>query len=215
MALQKAANVETLKVPPHHLEAEQAVLSGILIDSEAMGRVIEYIDADDFYRDSHRKIFQAMIALYQRNEPTDLLMLSNELSTRGELEAVGGSSYLSTLVDYLPSSAPIVNYAKVVKEKAVLRSLINAATEIIAKGYEGSEDVDRFLDDAERIIFQVSEKKMRQSFYPVKEIVKDAFKNIESLYEKKEAVTGVATGFKDLDRMTCGLQPADLIIIAG
>lgn len=215
MALQKAANIETLRVPPHHLEAEQAVLSGILIDSEAIGRVVEFINPDDFYRDSHRKIFQAMIALYQRNEPTDMLMVSNELSTRGELESVGGSSYLATLVDYLPSSAPIVSYSKVVKEKSVLRSLINAATEIIAKGYEGAEDVDRFLDEAEQIIFRVSEKKMRQSFYPVKDVVKEAFRNIESLYEKKESVTGVSTGFKDLDRMTCGLQPSDLVIIAG
>lgn len=215
MALQKAANIETLRVPPHHLEAEQAVLSGILIDSEAIGRVVEFINPDDFYRDSHRKIFQAMIALYQRNEPTDMLMVSNELSIRGELEAVGGSSYLATLVDYLPSSAPIVSYSKVVKEKSVLRSLINAATEIIAKGYEGAEDVDRFLDEAEQIIFRVSEKKMRQSFYPVKDVVKEAFRNIESLYEKKESVTGVSTGFKDLDRMTCGLQPSDLVIIAG
>lgn len=215
MALQKAANVESLRVPPHHLEAEQAVLSGILIDSEALGRVIEIIGAEDFYRESHRKIFQAMIALYQKSEPTDMLMVSNELTSRGELEAVGGSSYLATLVDYLPSSAPIVSYSKIVKEKSMLRSLINAATEIIAKGYEGSDDVDRFLDDAEKIIFQVSEKKLRQSFYPVKDIVKDAFKAIETLYEKKEAVTGVATGFKDLDKMTCGLQPSDLIIIAG
>ncbi len=215
MALQKAAHVESLRVPPHHLEAEQAVLSGILIDSEAIGRVVEFINPDDFYRDSHRKIFQAMIALYQRNEPTDTLMVSNELSSRGELEAVGGASYLSTLVDYLPSSAPIVSYSKVVKEKSVLRSLINAATEIIAKGYEGAEDVDRFLDEAEQIIFRVSEKKTRQGFYPVKEIVKDSFKAIETLYEKKELITGVATGFRDLDRMTCGLQPSDLVIIAG
>jgi len=215
VALQKAAHVESLRVPPHHLEAEQAVLSGILIDSEAIGRVVEFINPDDFYRDSHRKIFQAMIALYQRNEPTDTLMVSNELSSRGELEAVGGASYLSTLVDYLPSSAPIVSYSKVVKEKSVLRSLINAATEIIAKGYEGAEDVDRFLDEAEQIIFRVSEKKTRQGFYPVKEIVKDSFKAIETLYEKKELITGVATGFRDLDRMTCGLQPSDLVIIAG
>lgn len=215
MAFQKAANVESLRVPPHHLEAEQSVLSGILIDSEAIGRVVEFIAAEDFYRESHRKIFQAMISLYQKSEPTDLLMVSNELASQGQLEAVGGSSYLATLVDFLPSSAPIVSYSKVVKEKAMLRSLIQAATEIIAKGYEGSDDIDRFIDDAERIIFQVSEKKMRQSFYPVKDIVKDAFKAIESLYEKKESITGVATGFKDLDKMTCGMQPSDLIIVAG
>jgi replicative DNA helicase len=215
VALQKPSNVESLRVPPHNQEAEQAILSGILIDAEALGRIIEFLIPDDFYRETHRKIFRAMLSLYERNEPTDLLMVSDELRRQGELDGVGGSSYISTLVDLLPSAAHILSYARVVKEKSILRSLINAATEIITKGYDGSDDVDRFLDEAEQIIFAVSEKKIRQSFYWVKEVVKDSFKAIESLYEKKELLTGVATGFRDLDRLTCGLQKSDLIIIAG
>ncbi|MFO1518375.1 MAG: replicative DNA helicase [bacterium] len=215
MALQKPSIVENLRVPPHNLEAEQAVLSGILIEPEAIGKVVEILIPDDFYRESHRKIFQAMIALFERNEPTDLLVVSEELRRKNELDDVGGSSYLSLLVDHLPSAANIVSYSRIVKEKAVLRGLITAATEIISQGMDEVVDVDRFLDTAEQIIFQVSEKRIRQSFYLVKDIVKDSFKAIESLYEKKELITGVATGFRDLDRMTCGLQPSDLIIIAG
>ena len=215
LALQQPSNVEPLRLPPHNHEAEQAVLSGILIDTEAIGRVIEVIVADDFYRETHRKIFRSMISLYERSHPTDLLVVCEELRKKGDLEEVGGSSYLSLLVDHLPSSANILSYARIIKEKAVLRGLIEAATEIIGQGYQQVEDVDRFLDRAEQIIFQVSEKRIRQSFFPVKEIVKDSFKAIEQLYEKKELITGVPTGFRDLDRLTCGLQPSDLIIIAG
>src|SRR5262245_14395405 len=128
MPLQKPSNIESLRVPPHNQEAEQAVLAAILIDSEALGKVVDFLSSDDFYRESHRKIYQAMLALYERNEPTDLLMLSDELRKKGELESSGGSSYLAGLVDFLPSSAPILNYARVVKEKAILRTLIQAAT---------------------------------------------------------------------------------------
>ncbi len=212
---EKMTNVETLRIPPHNQEAEQAVLAGILIDSEAIAKTIEILISDDFYRDSHRKIYQAMITLYERNEPTDLLTVSDELKKQNFLEEIGGSTYLAGLVDLLPSSANIASYARIIKEKSVLRSLISAATEIITRGYEGGEETDRFLDDAEQIIFRVSEKKMRQSFYPVKEIVKDSYRAIESLYEKKELITGVPTGFRDFDRLTSGLQKSDLIIIAG
>jgi replicative DNA helicase len=215
LALQQPSNVEPLRLPPHNHEAEQAVLSGILIDTEAIGRVIEVIEAGDFYRETHRKIFRSMIGLYERSQPTDLLVVCEELRKKGELEEVGGSSYLSALVDHLPSSANLITYARIIKEKAILRGLIEAATEIISQGFQEVDEVDRFLDKAEQIIFQVSEKRIRQSFYPVKDIVKDSFKAIEQLYEKKELITGVPTGFRDLDRLTCGLQPSDLIIIAG
>ncbi len=216
MALQKPSQLESLRLPPHNHEAEQALLSGILIDAEALGKILELITPDDFYRETHRKIFEAMLALYERNEPTDLLTVGDELRKTSMLEAAGGMSYLATLVDQLPSAAHITSYARIVKEKAILRGLISAATEIIAKGQgENADDIDRFVDDAEQIIFRISEKRIRQGFFPVKEIVKDSFKAIESLYEKKELLTGVTTGFRDLDRITCGLQPSDLIIVAG
>ncbi len=215
MALQKPASVETLRVPPHNLEAEQAILSALMIDADAVGRVIEILVPDDFYRESHRKIFLGMLSLYEKSQPTDLLMISDELKKKGELEDVGGSSYLSLLVDYLPSSANVASYAHIVKEKAIMRGLITAATEIISQSFQEVDNIDRFLDTAEQIIFQISEKRIKQSFYPVKEIVKESFKAIESLYEKKELLTGVPSGFRDLDRLTCGLQPADLIIVAG
>jgi len=216
VALQKPSQLESLRLPPHNHEAEQALLSGILIDAEALGKILELITPDDFYRETHRKIFESMLALYERNEPTDLLTVGDELRKTAMLEAAGGMSYLATLVDQLPSAAHITSYARIVKEKAILRGLISAATEIIAKGQgENADDIDRFVDDAEQIIFKISEKRIRQGFFPVKEIVKDSFKAIESLYEKKELLTGVTTGFRDLDRITCGLQPADLIIVAG
>jgi len=215
LALQKPASVETLRVPPHNLEAEQAILSALMIDADAVGRVIEILVPDDFYRESHRKIFLGMLSLYEKSQPTDLLMISDELKKKGELEDVGGSSYLSLLVDYLPSSANVASYAHIVKEKAIMRGLITAATEIISQSFQEVDNIDRFLDTAEQIIFQISEKRIKQSFYPVKEIVKESFKAIESLYEKKELLTGVPSGFRDLDRLTCGLQPADLIIVAG
>lgn len=214
MALQKPASVEALRVPPNNPEAEQAVLSGILIESEALSRVSEFLVADDFYRESHRKIFRAMLALYEKSEPTDLLTVSNELRKQGELENIGGSSYLATLVDYLPTAANIISYARIIKEKSVLRSLITISTEIITQGFAEVDNVDQFLDEAEQMIFQLSEKRVRQSFYPVKEIVKETYRIIESLHERKD-LSGVPTGFADLDRMTCGLQPSDLIIIAG
>jgi len=215
LALQKLSIVDALRVPPHNQEAEQSVLAGILIDSEAVGRVVEILSPDDFYREAHRKIFGTMLNLYEKSEPTDLLVVSDELTRQGILEEVGGYGYLSTLVDLLPSAANIASYARIIREKAVLRSLIQAATEIITQGYDEVENVDRFIDEAEQIIFRVSEKRVKQSFYAIKEIVKDSVRAIESLYEKKELITGVPTGFRDLDRLTCGLQPSDLVIIAG
>lgn len=211
----KESRLEALRTPPHNQEAEQALLAGILIDSEAISKIIEVLETSDFYRESHRKIYQSMLALYERNEPTDLLTVCNELTKLGAIEGIGGVSYLSSLVDLLPSSAHLLTYAKIIKEKAVYRNLIQASTEIITRAHEESEDIDRFLDEAEQIIFRVSENKSRQSVYTVKEVVKDSIKAIELLYERKELLTGVPSGFRDLDRMTSGLQPADLIIVAG
>lgn len=203
------------KVPPQNTEAEQSVLGGILIENEALNRVLEILNCEDFYRDAHRKIFKSMIALSEKNEPSDLVTLTNELNYQNLLEEIGGASYLASLIDSVPTAANIEYYAKIVKEKAILRKLIQAATEIVTQSYEDRGDVDAFVDDAERLIFQISEHRVRPSFYPIKDIIKESFKTIERLYEKKELITGIPSGFKDLDRKTAGFQAADLIIVAG
>jgi len=203
------------KLPPQHIEAEQSILGGILIENEALNRVTEILDPDDFYRDAHRKIFDALINLSERDEPADLITLTNELRKIDQLDSIGGASYLASLIDSVPTAANIQYYARIVKEKAILRKLIQTSTEIITQSYEDRGDVESFLDEAERSIFEISEKRVRPSFYPIREIVKQSFATIEKLFNKKEAVTGVASGFKELDRMTAGFQPSDLIIIAG
>jgi len=203
------------KLPPQHIEAEQSILGGILIENEAINRVTEILDADDFYRDAHRKIFNALINLSERDEPADLITLTNELRKIDQLDSIGGASYLASLIDSVPTAANIQYYARIVKEKAILRKLIQTSTEIITQSYEDRGDVEGFLDEAERSIFEISEKRVRPSFYPIREIVKESFATIEKLFKKKEAVTGVASGFKELDRMTAGFQPSDLVIIAG
>jgi replicative DNA helicase len=209
------ADFSSHKLPPQLIEAEQSVLGGILIENEAINRVMEILDADDFYRDAHRKIFNALINLSERDEPADLITLSNELRQIDQLDSVGGASYLASLIDSVPTAANIEYYAKIVKEKSILRKLIQTSTEIITQSYEDRGDVEGFLDEAERAIFEISERRVRPSFYPIREIVKASFTTIEKLFQKKEAVTGVPSGFKELDRMTAGFQPSDLIIIAG
>ena len=201
------------KVPPQNLEAESSVLGGILLENDAINVVLEVLRPEDFYRESHRKIFRAMIELLDRNEPVDLITLSDFLKGRNELEAVGGTSYLASLADFVPTAANISYYARIVREKAILRSLIGA--EIATRGYEEQGNVEEFLDTAEKVIFDISEKKIKASFVSVGDMIKDTLKTVEKLYERKEMVTGVPTGYEDLDKLTAGLQPADLIIVAG
>ena len=205
---------QTHRLPPQNLEAEMSVLGGVLLENEALNRALEFLRTEDFYRESHRKIFNALIILGDKSEPADLVTLTAVLKDRGELEAVGGSTYLATLVDYVPTAANINYYCKLVKEKAVARKLIEASTNIATHGYEGG-DMEEILDQAEKAIFEISENRIRPSYYPVKDILKDTFKSIEALYERKELVTGVPTGYHDLDKMTAGLQSSDLVIVAG
>jgi replicative DNA helicase len=202
------------RLPPQNLEAEMSVLGGALLENEAINRALEVLRPEDFYRESHRKIFSALITLSNRNEPADLVTLTTALKEEGAIEEVGGSSYLSTLVDYVPTAANIGYYCKLVKEKAIARELIKVATEIAGRGYEGGE-VEASLDWAESEIFKIADMKSRPSFYATKDIVKDTIKTIEKLYDRKEQITGVPTGFNDLDNMTSGLQGGDLVIIAG
>ena len=203
------------KVPPHSLEAEAAVLGGILLDNTALDRVAEHVSAEDFYREAHRKIFRAASELSQRSEPIDLLTLTEALKTRGELAEVGGAAYVSELADRALSAANIQYHARIIREKAILRGLIATASEIVSRGYEAREEVARFVDEAEQAIYQIAERKTRGAFTRVGDMITETFRHIEQLYERKEMVTGVATGFTDLDRMTAGLQPSDLIIVAG
>lgn len=203
------------KVPPQNLEAESSVLGGILLENEAVNQVLELLRPEDFYRESHRKVFRAIIELSDRSEPADLITLSDFLKSRGELEAVGGTAYLASLADFVPTAANISHYARIVREKSILRSLIATATEIATRGYEEQGNVEEFLDSAERVIFDISEKKIKASFVAVGDMIKDTLKTVEKLYERKEMVTGVPTGYDDLDKLTAGLQPADLIIVAG
>jgi replicative DNA helicase len=203
------------KLPPQHLEAEQSVLGGMLIENEAIPKVMEILSPDDFYREAHRKIYDSLIDISERNEPADLITLTNELRKKEHLDAVGGASYITSLIDSVVTAANIEYYARIIKEKAVLRKLIETSTNIITESYEDRGDVESLLDQAEQAIFQISENRVRPSFYPIREIVKSSFKTIERLFEKKEMVTGVASGFKDLDQRTAGFQPSDLIIVAG
>lgn len=203
------------RLPPQNLEAEQSVLGGMLIDNETVHRVIEILRPEDFYRPAHRLIYQAILALYESSEPSDLVTITNWLKREQKLDQVGGPAYLSLLVDQVPTTANISHYARIVYDRAILRHVIAGAGEIIQQGYNAKGDVDTYLDQAEKIIFEIAQRKFNKSFTHVKDIVKDSFKMIEKLYEKKESITGVPTGFTEFDKMTAGLQPSDLIIIAG
>jgi replicative DNA helicase len=209
------ADLLTSKIPPHSLEAERAVLGAILLERDSLPKAVELLKASDFYKEGHRKIFDTMLTLFERDEPVDLLTLSEELRRHQVLDDVGGAAALAGLVEEAATSAHLIAYGGIVREKALLRDLIRIATEIISESYEGREDVEKLLDDAERLIFQVSERRMQGTALPVRSILKDTFEHIERLYERKEHVTGLATGFVDLDRLTSGFQPTDFIIIAG
>jgi len=191
-----------------------SVLGGVLLENAALNKALEILRPEDFYRESHSKIFATLIDLSEKGEPADLVTLTAALNKKGELEAVGGSSYLATLVDYVPTAANIVYYCRMVKEKALSRHLIHVATDIATRSYEGGE-IEQTLDWAEKSIFEITGMKSRPSYFSTKEIMKDTFKAIEKLYDRKELVTGVPTGFTDLDTMTAGLQPGDLLIVAG
>lgn len=203
------------KIPPQNLEAEQSVLGGILIENEAINKVMEILTPDDFYRDGHRKIYAALIDLSERDEPADLITMTNELRKKDQLDAIGGASYLASLIDSVPTAANIEYYARIVREKAVLRKLIETSTEIITQSYQDRGDVENFLDEAEKAIFEISERRVRPAFYSIREVVKASLDTISKLYEKKELITGIPSGFKELDKMTAGFQPSDMIIVAG
>lgn len=203
------------RVPPQNLEAEMSVLGAVLQSNEAFLKCLELLRPEQFYRDAHRKIFAAASGLFGRGEPVDLVTITNELRRRGELDEVGSAAFLASLVEAVPTSANVVYHARIVRDKALLRQLIDVATDIVGLGYADQEEADQVLEQAEQQIFELSEDRVRRAFLPLKSILKDAFEQVEKLYDRRTQVTGVPTGFEDLDMKTAGLQPSELIIIAG
>jgi len=203
------------KVPPQNLEAEQSVLGATLIEREAIGKTIEVLSESDFYKESHREIYSAILDLFEKNEPVDLVTIAEELRSRGKLDQIGGPAYITALINSVPTAGNVEYYAKIVREKSTLRDLINAAIHIVAQGYESTEDVDVILDRAEQQLFDISQRRVSRSFVLLKDALKDSFEAIEELYARKEHVTGIPTGLKEFDIQTAGLQPSDLVIVAG
>jgi replicative DNA helicase len=203
------------RLPPQNIEAEQSILGAVLLENDALLKALEVLTAEDFYRESHRKLFNAMIELFEKNEAIDLITVTDTLKRRNELEDVGGVTYLSSLASQIPTAANVRYHSKIVKEKALLRGLLRSATEIAAKVYESTMEADEMVDYAERSIFDISDKRTKTAFYSLKDVIKSSFELIEHLYDKKEAITGVPSGFHELDQLTTGFQPGDLIIIGG
>jgi len=202
------------KIPPNDIVAEQAVLGSMLADKDATVKAIEILKPDDFYRDDHKEIYSAMLELYGIGEPIDFLTVRSNLEQRGTLEKVGSDMYLSTLIDSVPSTSNIESYVKIVEEKAVLRSLIKAANDILAMGYASTEEVNTIIEKTEKKIFDVLQNRNSKGYSSIKDILVDTFDNIEKLYKKKSKVSGIESGFNDLDLKTSGLNPSELILVA-
>jgi replicative DNA helicase len=199
---------------PHNPEAERTVLGAILVDNQAFNSAAEILHREDFYREAHRRIFEAMGALSERSQPIDLVTLKDELARLSALEAVGGASYLAGLVDGVPRVTSVEHWSRIIKEKAVLRNLIHAGNRIVQTCYEGEDEAAALLDRAEKSIFDIAERRIRAGFVSMREIVKESFRTIDQLSQSKDVVTGLATGFVDIDEMTSGLQKGDLVIVA-
>ena len=199
---------------PHNLEAERCVLGSILIRNDAFNIAVELIDADDFFRDAHRRVFEQMVGLNERGQAIDFVTIKDELNRSGDLDEVGGPAYVSALADGVPRSTNVEHYARIVKEKAKLRSLIHSANKIVSTAYEAERDADTVLDEAEQEIFSIAEDRVHEGFVPLSALVQDSFTTIEQLQAHNSLVTGIPTGFTDIDYLTSGFQPADLIIVA-
>lgn len=199
---------------PNNLEAERTVLGAILVDNAAFNSAAEILSREDFYRDSHRRIYEAMAALAERSQPIDLVTLKDELGRKSALEAVGGAAFLAGLVDGVPRITSVEHWSRLIKEKAVLRNLIHAGNRIVQSCFEGEDEAAALLDRAEKAIFDIAERRIREGFVDMGEIVKESFRTIDQLSQSKDVVTGLATGFVDIDEMTSGLQKGELVIVA-
>ena len=206
--------MELGKIPPHDIEAEQAVLGSMLADSEAVNAAVEVLKEEAFYRDDNRVIYQAIINLYNKSEPIDILTLKDELESMNKFEQVGGYEYLASLPDKVPTTANVQKYIKIVEEKSILRNLIRTANEIIELGYNPTEDVEDIMDGAEKKIFDIMQSKNQKGYTPIKDVFVESFTKLEELYNRKQHITGVPTGFSELDYKTAGLHGSELILVA-
>ncbi len=206
--------MELGKVPPHDVEAEQAVLGSMLTDKDAVISAIEVLKEDDFYRTDNKSIYEAIINLYNRAEPIDIITVKAELESLGKFEQVGGLEYLASLPDKVPTTANAMKYIKIVEEKSTLRNLIKTANEIIELGYDPTEDVSDIMEGAEKKIFNIMQNNDKKSYSPIKDILVDSFTQLEELYNRKQHITGVPSGFTELDYKTAGFHGSDLVLIA-
>ena len=206
--------MELDKIPPHDLDAEQAVLGSMMTDSTAVTTALETLKADAFYREDNRAIYQAIINLYNKSEPVDIITLKDELESMGKFEQVGGYEYLASLPDKVPTTANVQKYIKIVEEKSILRNLIRTANEIIELGYGQTEEVEDIMDRAETKIFDIMQSKNQKGYSPIKDVLVESFTKLEELYNRKQHVTGVPTGFIELDDKTAGLHGSELILVA-
>ena len=206
--------MELAKIPPHDIDAEQAVLGSMITDREAVNAAIEVLKEEAFYREDNRAIYQAIVNLYNKSEPIDIITLKDELESMGKFEQVGGFDYLASLPDKVPTTANVQKYIKIVEEKSILRNLIKTANEIIELGYDPAEDVEDIMDGAEKRIFDLMQSKNQKGYTPIKDVLVESFTKLEELYNRKQHITGVPTGFAELDYKTAGLHGSELILIA-
>jgi replicative DNA helicase len=205
---------ELTRLPPYNLEAEQAVLGSMLLDRDAIALVLEVLHPGDFYREPHTLIFTAIMELFERGEPVDIVTVVDALRDKGKLEMVGGTSYIASLAESVPTSTSAVYYSRIVEEKSVLRHLIVAGTKIAGLGYETDTPLETLVDQAEKEIYAIAQRRLSGEFVWIRDLLKDAYDRIDRMYHRKRFHTGVPSGFEDLDRLTTGFQPADLIIVA-
>ncbi len=210
-----AEQVSFSRIPPHSLEAEESVIGGVLIDNEAFDRIGGLVAAPDFYVERHAHVFAAMSAMCEQGMPMDVVTVAERLRQRGELDKIGGAAYLAELSERVPTAANIEHYARIIREKGVLRRLIRASTEIVEEAYQDSVDTSQFVDQAEQSIFEIADASARGIPERIDTLIADSISKIELLIKREDAVTGVPSGFRDLDKLTAGFQPSDLTIVAG
>jgi replicative DNA helicase len=202
------------KLPPQNVEAEQSLLGCLMLDKESIVKVVDFIKSEDFYKGAHQDIYQAMYELYEKSEPIDILSVSARLKEKGRLDDIGGSAYLTTLINSVPTATHISNYGKIVRQKKILRDLISASEEIGLSAFDEAEDVDILIDKAEKTVFNIGQRALTQSFTPIKDILPETFERLDLLSKHSGGLRGVPTGFKDLDNTLSGLQKSDLVILA-